>query len=177
MGVSVGLFSILFPGPQSLVWIRGTDLRLDRFVPPRSPIVLSLLCLRCGVSSPVVDAMVSASALRFRRKKSQMSAAAIKHIINPTPTKRPATFPGCDMNPASLVCADPDAVGGAVGVIVIVLTWPVTVITDTIGVGVHVDIGEVLVFAVSLGDVNEVDKVDVEEGRLNVVVSVTGTGT
>lgn len=65
------------------------------------------------------------------------------------------------------------------GVIVIVLTWPVTVMTDVTGVGVHVVLGKEL-------DVEELEVVEDDEaenvrevlgGGLDVVDSGTGTGT
>ena len=51
--------------------------------------------------------------------------------------------------------------GGAVGVTVKVLTWPVTVITDIKGVGVHVLL--VGVVALVFGVVGVVDVVDIVE--------------
>lgn len=58
------------------------------------------------------------------------------------------------------------------GVIVIVLTWPVTVMTDVIGVGVHVDSMEEL----EVVDVDEVEE-GVLGGAVDVIDSGIGTGT
>lgn len=67
---------------------------------------------------------------------------------------------------------------------VIVLTWPVTVITEVIGVGVHVDVEEELGSEAMADDVDEVERVlgvwevwEVLGDGLDVVVSITGRGT
>lgn len=55
----------------------------------------------------------------------------------------PATLPGFEKKPPLwLICGRSVCAGGAVGVIVKVLTWPVTVITETTGVGVHDGVAE-----------------------------------
>lgn len=66
------------------------------------------------------------------------------------------------------------------GVIVIVLIWPVTVMTDVIGVGVHVDFVGELVAETEIEDVDNVDEDGVAEvigAGLDVVDSVTDTDT
>lgn len=68
------------------------------------------------------------------------SKAAIKKI-RATPTKSPTTLPVLLRKPPLLFCGvsgAPVAEAGCVGVMVMVLTCPVTVITDVIGVGVQV---------------------------------------
>jgi len=83
-----------------------------------------------------------------------MIAAAINRIMMATATKTPATFPGCEKNPllllGALCVATTVCTGGAVGVMVKVSTCPVTVITDSTGVGVQVDVEEELVEEVLL---------------------------
>ena len=61
-------------------------------------------------------------------------------MIKATATKVPATLPLSAKKPSFLgFSANAVSAGGAVGVTVNVLTWPVAVMTDIMGVGVHVD--------------------------------------
>ena len=90
-----------------------------------------------------------------------------------TPMNTPATEPPCDQKPAFLTaCSVVIAVcmGGAVGVMVMVLTIPVTVSKDVTGVGDHVEEDEDVV---GVDEVVE-DVVDVDE-VVEVDVSMTGS--
>ena len=94
-------------------------------------------------------------------------------------TKVPATFPELEKNPPCLLEAAVTTVwvdaGGAVGVTVNVLTWPVTVITDSTGVAVHVEEDDVDEADVVVG-VGVVDGVEVVVGvgvGVDVVVGVS----
>ena len=83
-----------------------------------------------------------------------MAAAAARRIMIATATNVPATFPELAKKPPLLSASVTEVVvtaGGAVGVMVSVLTSPVTVITDVTGMGVHV--AEVLEEVVLVGDV------------------------
>ena len=69
-----------------------------------------------------------------------MMAARIR-IIKATATNVPATLPPLAKNPSSSgFSANAVSAGGAVGVIVNVLTWPGAVMTEMTGVGVHVEV-------------------------------------
>ena len=76
--------------------------------------------------------------LRLRRSKNQPAPARRRRSTIATPTKVPATLPEFEKKPvlspfaaAIIVVA---VAGGAVGVMVNVLIWPVTVVTDVNGV-------------------------------------------
>lgn len=60
------------------------------------------------------------------------------------------------MKPPSRDCESPAAAGGAVGVIVTVVIWPVTVMTDVMGVGVQVDLAGALDVVDGIRGVEEV---------------------
>ena len=88
-----------------------------------------------------------------------------------TATNVPATLPPSAKNPSFWgLSATAVSAGGAVGVIVRVLTWPGAVMTDTTGVGTQVEVG---VFEVELLELvgvlttgiadDEVERVDVGE--------------
>ncbi|MCJ1372187.1 hypothetical protein MMC20_003409 [Loxospora ochrophaea] len=76
----------------------------------------------------------------------------------PTAVNTPATLPVLEKNPPLVVAgASTSSVGagGAVGVMVTVLSWPVTVVTDIKGVGVHED---------EVENVESLDEVRIVEG-------------
>lgn len=104
------------------------------------------------------------------------NAAAIKKI-RATPTKSPTTLPVLLRKPPLLFCGStgaPVAAAGSVGVMVMVLTCPVTVITDVIGVGVQV-VMNVLAGVVGTSTAAaavDVDVVDVEVGGVTDVEDV-----
>lgn len=87
-----------------------------------------------------MEGRTAASGCRFRlrRKKNQITPAIKRRSTIATTTKVPATLPELEKNPPLLSFAAVIIVvavaGGAVGVIVIVFTWPVTVVTDVKGV-------------------------------------------
>ena len=89
---------------------------------------------------PTVDGTTAASdrRLRLRRRKNQTAPAMRRSSIIATATKVPATLPESEKKPPLLSFAAcmivVAAAGGAVGVIVNVCTWPVTVMTDVKGV-------------------------------------------
>ena len=75
-------------------------------------------------------------------------SASMMTITMATATNVPATLPGLVRNPPLLVfgtCVTMvwKAGGGAVGVMVMVLTCPVTVSTEITGVGDHDELGDV----------------------------------
>ena len=76
-----------------------------------------------------------------------------------TKKKMPPTSALLDQKPPALSCACAATVvatiGGAVGVTVKVSICPVTVITETYGVGVHVELGDEL-FVLTVGDGGDV---------------------
>ena len=69
-----------------------------------------------------------------------MSKPAIARMASATTTNTPATLPESEKKPPPELFRDRSgSAGGAVGVIVSVLTCPVTVTTEVTGVGVHVE--------------------------------------
>lgn len=78
--------------------------------------------------------------------------AARSRTITAIATKVPATFPLLAKNPSFGFAANAVSAGGAVGVIVNVLTWPGAVRTEMIGVGVHVEL-ELELLSLGLVDV------------------------
>lgn len=109
-----------------------------------------------------------ASALRLRLTRTPRTInAAIRRRISTTPTNNPAAFPAFESSPPLLpeISGCAVASGGAVGVIVSVLTWPVTVITDVIGVADHVAVSD-----------SEVVGVEVVVGVVDLFGMTTGGG-
>lgn len=82
--------------------------------------------------------MTAASGCRLRRRKNQIAPVIRRRSIIATAIKVPATLPGLEKKPPlacfAVVTIVVAIAGGAVGVIVNVLTWPVTVMTDVKGV-------------------------------------------
>ena len=87
-----------------------------------------------------MEGITAASACRFRlrRKKNQMAPAIRRRSMIATATNVPATLPELEKKPPLFSFAAVMTVvavsGGAVGVIVNVLIWPVTVVTEVKGV-------------------------------------------
>lgn len=121
-----------------------------------------------------MEGMTAASAcrLRLRRRKNQIAPAMRRRSRIATATKVPATLPELEKKPPlssfAAVIIVVAVAGGAVGVIVNVLIWPVTVVTDVKGVA-----DQELLDEVSL-DVEVVRVVGVE---LVVGVRLSDTGT
>ena len=95
-----------------------------------------------------------------------------------TATKVPATWPALEKKPPLFAFAAVTMVvavaGGAVGVIVNVLIWPVTVMTEVKGVADHELLDEELIDVVTL-DLEEVVRVvGVEEVLVGLRLIVTG---
>lgn len=97
---------------------------------------------------PAVDGTTAASdrRLRLRRRKNQTAPAIRRSRTIATATKVPATLPESEKKPplfSFAACMIVVAVaGGAVGVIVNVCTWPVTVMTEVKGVADQELLGE-----------------------------------
>lgn len=114
----------------------------------------------------MLEATTAAPALRLRLNQSAIMAAAMIRRSRTTPTNKPTVFPVWERTPPP----PPDfsgcvvGAGGSVGVIVSVLTWPVTVITDVIGVADHVDVSD------GVSDDELVEEAEVE------VVEIVGVG-
>ena len=95
-----------------------------------------------------------------------------------TATKVPATCPALEKKPPlfnfSAVTMVVAVAGGAVGVIVNVVIWPVTVMTDVKGVADQELLGEELLDIVVLDSEEVLGVVEVEEVVVGVRLSVTG---
>lgn len=122
-----------------------------------------------------VEGRTAASGCRLRRRKNQIAPAIRRRSIIATATKVPATLPGLEKKPPlvsfALVTIVVAVAGGAVGVIVNVFTWPVTVMTDVKGIAdqelVVLEVEEVV-------GVGEVEKVVEEVVVVGVRLSDTG---
>jgi hypothetical protein len=102
--------------------------------------LIERLRVRVGVLSLVSTIGGSIWLFRCRRRQQKKRApAAARRKITASPTNKPATLLVLEKNAPLLLCwgVRSEVLGGRVGVIVTVSTWPVIVCTVVTGVGTH----------------------------------------